>query len=145
MQGSLGEKIGEGASADVHAWAPGLVVKLFKTGIPRRASWWEARVTRAVFAAGGPAPEVVGEVTLEGRFGIVLPHLDGSPLRHLSETGAMTAGQVGLYQPTIKLTHGSFQDAAGSIPWGDSDSGEVGWAHPWKSRGRTIRRGSCVA
>ena len=32
MQGSLGEKIGEGAFADVHAWAPGQVVKLFKAG-----------------------------------------------------------------------------------------------------------------
>ncbi len=104
MQGSLGEKIGEGASADVHAWAPGLVVKLFKAGIPRRASWWEARVTRAVFAAGGPAPEVVGEVNLEGRFGIVLPRLDGSTLRHLSETGAMTVGQVGLVLATLALS-----------------------------------------
>ena len=32
MQGSLGEKIGEGAYADVHAWAPGQVLKLFKAG-----------------------------------------------------------------------------------------------------------------
>ena len=36
MQGSLGEKIGEGASADVHAWAPGQVVKLFKSAASRR-------------------------------------------------------------------------------------------------------------
>ena len=32
MRGSLGEKIGEGVFADVHAWAPGQVVKLFKSG-----------------------------------------------------------------------------------------------------------------
>ena len=37
MRGSLGEKIGEGAFADVHAWAPGQVVKLFKAGVPQRA------------------------------------------------------------------------------------------------------------
>jgi hypothetical protein len=66
MRGSLGEKIGEGAFADVHAWAPGQVVKLFKAGVPRRVSWHEARMARAVFAAGAPAPEVFGEVTLEG-------------------------------------------------------------------------------
>ena len=36
MQGSLGEKIGEGATADIHAWAPGQVLKLFKAGVPRR-------------------------------------------------------------------------------------------------------------
>ena len=28
MRGSLGEKIGEGAFSDVHAWAPDQVVKL---------------------------------------------------------------------------------------------------------------------
>ena len=77
MRGALGEKIGEGAFADVHAWAPGQVVKLFKSGVSRKISWWEARMTRAVFAAGGPAPEVLGEVSLEGRSGIVLPRLDG--------------------------------------------------------------------
>jgi hypothetical protein len=72
MRGSLGEKIGEGAWSDVHAWAPGQVVKLFKAGFPRRHSWWEARMTRAAFAAGAPAPEVFDEVTVEGRFGVVL-------------------------------------------------------------------------
>jgi hypothetical protein len=43
MQRSLGEKIGEGAYADVHAWAPGQVVKLFKAGFERRHSWREGR------------------------------------------------------------------------------------------------------
>jgi Ser/Thr protein kinase RdoA (MazF antagonist) len=95
MQGSLGEKIGEGAMADVHAWAPGQVVKLFKAGVPQRVAWHEARMTRAVFTAGFPAPEVLGEVTLEGRFGIVLPRLDGPTLLQLSRTGAMTSDQVG--------------------------------------------------
>ena len=52
-------------------------------------------MTRAVFAAGGPAPEVLGEVTLEGRFGIVLPRLDGPTLLQLTRTGAITRGQAG--------------------------------------------------
>ena len=76
MRGSLGEKIGEGLSADVHAWMPGQVVKLFKSAVSPRLSRHEARMTRAVFAAGAPAPEVLGEVTLEGRFGIVLSRFD---------------------------------------------------------------------
>ena len=95
MQGSLGEKIGEGTSAHVHAWAPGQVLKLFKAGFPRRLSWWEARMTCAVFAAGAPAPEVFDEVTLEGRFGIVLTRLDGPTLLQLSRSGAMTPEQTG--------------------------------------------------
>jgi Ser/Thr protein kinase RdoA (MazF antagonist) len=103
MRGSLGEKIGEGFFADVHAWAPGQVVKLFKPGVPRQISWWEARMTRAVFAAGGPAPEVLGEVTLEGRFGIVLPRLDGPTLLQHYRSGAITFEQAGAILATLYL------------------------------------------
>src|SRR5689334_1109462 len=104
MRGSVGEKIGEGAYADVHAWAPGQVVKLFKAGVPRRLSWWEARMTRAVFAAGGPAPEVFDEVTLEGRFGLVLSRLDGPTLLQLTRSGAMTFGQAGAILASVCLS-----------------------------------------
>ena len=95
MQGSLGEKIGEGAFADVHAWAPGQVVKLFKAGAARRFSRREVRMTRAVFAAGAPAPEVFGEVELEGRLGIVLSRFDGPTLLQPTRSGAMTRDQAG--------------------------------------------------
>lgn len=95
MDGSLGEKIGEGAFADVHAWAPGRVLKLFKAGVPRRIPWYEARMTRAVFAAGGPAPEVLDEVALEGRFGIVLPRLEGPTLLQLLLAGDVTPEAAG--------------------------------------------------
>jgi hypothetical protein len=37
VRGSLGEKIGEGATADIHVWAPGQIVKLFKLA-PRHGS-----------------------------------------------------------------------------------------------------------
>ena len=104
MWGSLGEKIGEGAFADIHAWAPGQVVKLYKAGVPRRVSWHEARMTRAVFAAGAPAPEVLDEVTLEGRFGIVLSRLDGPTLLQLSRSGAMTFGQAGAILASLYLS-----------------------------------------
>ena len=103
MRGCLGEKIGEGAMADVHAWAPGQVVKLFKVGVARRLVRWEARMTRAVFAAGGPAPQVLDEVTLEERFGIVLPRLDGPTLRQLSQTGAMAPAEVGAILAAVAL------------------------------------------
>src|SRR5215831_459750 len=104
MRGSLGEKIGEGAFADIHAWAPGQVVKLFKAGVPRRVSWHEARMTRAVFAAGAPAPEVFDEVTLEGRFGIVLGRLDGPNLLPPSRSGAITFRQAGAILASLYLS-----------------------------------------
>jgi Ser/Thr protein kinase RdoA (MazF antagonist) len=95
MQGSLGNKIGEGALSEVYAWAPGQVVKLLKPGFPRQMARFEIRMIRAVLAAGAPAPEVFGEVALEGRFGMVLQRLDGPTLLQLSRTGAVTFEQAG--------------------------------------------------
>jgi len=95
MRGSLGEKIGEGAMADVHAWAPGQVVKLFKPGVSRRLAWHEVHMTHTAFTSGAPAPQVFGLVNLEGRFGMVLEHLDGPTLLQLTRTGAMPRGQAG--------------------------------------------------
>ncbi|HEX7792122.1 MAG TPA: aminoglycoside phosphotransferase family protein [Afipia sp.] len=103
MQGSLGEKIGEGVFADVHAWAPGQVVKLSKPGIPQWVVQHETQMTRAVFAAGGPAPEVLGEITLDGRFGIVLPRFDGPTLLQAVRTGAITREQAGAILATLCL------------------------------------------
>jgi hypothetical protein len=93
MREFLGEKIDEGASADIHIWAPGQVVKLFKVSGSEWFARHEARMTRAGLAAG--APEVFDEVTVGGRFGIVLRHLDGPTLQQLLLTGAMTPGQAG--------------------------------------------------
>ena len=95
MSGQLGEKIGEGAFADVHVWASGQVVKLFKAGVPRRLGGYEARITHAIFAAGAPAADVLGEVDVEGRFGLVLARLDGPTLLQLSRSGALTFEQTG--------------------------------------------------
>jgi hypothetical protein len=43
MRGSLGEQINQGGTGDIHAWAPGQVVKLFKEGFPPRLGQQEAR------------------------------------------------------------------------------------------------------
>jgi hypothetical protein len=104
MAGSVGEKIGEGVSADIHAWAPGQVVKLFKPGVSDRLARYEGRMTRAIFAVGGPAPQVLGEVTLDGRFGIVLPRLDGPTLLHLWQAGAVTSEEAGEILATLLMS-----------------------------------------
>jgi tRNA A-37 threonylcarbamoyl transferase component Bud32 len=95
MLGSLGQKIGDGANAEVHAWAPGQVVKLFRADVSRTRAEYEARMTRAVFAAGVPAPQVFDEVTHQGRFGMVLSRLDGPTLRKLWLSGAVTSEKAG--------------------------------------------------
>ena len=93
MQGSLGEKIGEGAFSEAYAWAPGQVVKLFKAGVSHLLGRTQVRMIRAVRAAGLPVPEVFGEVTLDGRFGIVMQRLDGPTLWQLSRTGAVLSNR----------------------------------------------------
>jgi Ser/Thr protein kinase RdoA (MazF antagonist) len=95
MRTTLGEKIGEGVFADVHAWAKGQVVKLFKPAFSQQLSTHEARMTRAAFAAGALAPEVLDEVTVDGRFGIVLSRLDGPTLLQRTRDGTMTVAQAG--------------------------------------------------
>ena len=104
MQGSLGEKIGEGAHSEAYTWAPGQVVKLFKPGVPRGMAWFEVRMIRAVLAAGVPVPEVFGEVTLDGRFGIVLQRLDGPTLLQLTRTGAVTFEQAGAIVAALAMS-----------------------------------------
>nr|WP_249809613.1 aminoglycoside phosphotransferase family protein [Bradyrhizobium sp. 153] len=59
---------------------------------------------RAVHASGVPVPEVFGEVTLDGRFGIVLRRLDGPTLLHLTRTGAVTFEQAGSIIAAIAMS-----------------------------------------
>jgi hypothetical protein len=42
------QKMSEGVFADVHAWAPGQVVKLSRPGIPQWVAQHETRMTRAM-------------------------------------------------------------------------------------------------
>ena len=95
MGGFLREKLGEGATAEIHAWAPGQVVKLFKAGVPTRWGKHEARMTRAAFTGGAPAPEVYGEVNVDGRFGFVMRRFDGPTLRDLLLAQAVAPEQAG--------------------------------------------------
>jgi Ser/Thr protein kinase RdoA (MazF antagonist) len=104
MQGSLGEKIGEGAFSEAYAWAPGQILKLFKAGVSHLLGRHEVRMIRAVRAAGVPVPEVFGELTLDGRFGIVMQRLDGPTLWHLSRTGAVTFEQAGAIVAALAMS-----------------------------------------
>ena len=86
MRGSLGEKINQGGTADIHAWAPGQVVKLFKEGFPPQLGQQEARMTQAVFAAG-----VVTNTMRTGKqFALV------GPQRIRSYTAASCSRETGL-------------------------------------------------
>jgi aminoglycoside phosphotransferase (APT) family kinase protein len=89
---------------EAYAWAPDQVVKLFKAGVSHQFGRHEVRMIRAVLAAGLPVPEVFGEVTLDGRFGIVLQRLDGPTLWQLSRTGAVTFEQAGAIVAALAMS-----------------------------------------
>jgi tRNA A-37 threonylcarbamoyl transferase component Bud32 len=95
MHRSLGAKIGEGATADVYEWAPGQIVKLFKVGIPQHISRYEAQITRAVHTAGALAPEVIDEVIVEGRIGLVIARLDGPTLMQATKIKSVSYEEAG--------------------------------------------------
>ena len=125
MRGSLREKIGEGGTADIHVWAPGQIVKLFKAGVSPRLGRHEARMTRAAFAAGAPAPGVLDEVTVEGRFGIVLQRFDGPTLAQLLLARDVTHEQAGAILATLYISvHkvASAPDVASLRDWIDAAS-----------------------
>src|SRR5262245_58278732 len=72
--------VGKGFCSDVYAWGHGRVLKLFHRWIPRTRAEQECAATRAVHAAGVPAPAAFEVIEVEGRCGIVLERIDGVSL-----------------------------------------------------------------
>jgi uncharacterized protein (TIGR02172 family) len=66
-----------GFTAEVYAWRPGVVLKLFKKGISRGAAEFEATLTRTVHATGLPVPAVGEVIEMDGRYGLELERVDG--------------------------------------------------------------------
>jgi hypothetical protein len=91
----LGEKLGEGATAEVFAYGEGRVVKLSKPGVERRAGEYEASQAQAVFESGAPCPAVFGTVEIDGRFGIIYKRLLGESLLQRLVRGEITPEATG--------------------------------------------------
>ena len=72
--------LGRGYTADVYAWGDGRVLKLFHGSEGRERADREYRVTRAVHAAGLPAPAAYDMVEVRGRSGIVFERVNGPSL-----------------------------------------------------------------
>jgi uncharacterized protein (TIGR02172 family) len=69
--------VGRGYCADVYAWGDGRVLKLFHPRYGRAKAERELAVTRAVHAAGLPAPAAFDVAEADGRWGVVLERIDG--------------------------------------------------------------------
>jgi hypothetical protein len=88
---TLGELVGRGASSDVYAWGPGLVIKVFKPGFEDLA---RVEVVRAsvVHDAGVPSPAVHELVTVDDRLGLVFDRVDGPWALERPDAATITAG-----------------------------------------------------
>lgn len=95
MPARLGEKLGEGATAEVFAWDDQRVIKLSRPGVGRQVCEYEAMVTRAVTASGAPAPEVFDVVEVDGRLGIIYPRYSGESLLRRLLRGEVTPTEAG--------------------------------------------------
>jgi uncharacterized protein (TIGR02172 family) len=80
MTPSLGQRLAEGASAEVYAWEPGWILKLFRDWAPATLVDYEAEVTCAVYASGIPVPAVGDIIEAHGRRGILYERVDGPSL-----------------------------------------------------------------
>jgi aminoglycoside phosphotransferase (APT) family kinase protein len=74
---ALGPRLATGGTAELYAFEPGRVLKLYWQGAALDAVEREAERTRVARAAGAPAPEVFDVVTIEQRPGVVFERSDG--------------------------------------------------------------------
>jgi len=80
---AIGALIGSGKVADVHAYGTA-VIKLLKPGRPRADAFIEAAMLAMVEAHGLPAPRVHAVGEIEGRWGLVMDRVEGTPLARLA-------------------------------------------------------------
>ncbi len=71
------EPIALGRTAEIYAWQESQILKLFYDWYPEGNIRYEARISRAVHAAGLPVPAVGDAIAIDGRFGLVYERVDG--------------------------------------------------------------------
>lgn len=87
---SLGQLLAEGRTAEIYAWEDGWVLKLFRDGYSEGHVQYEARIGRAVYAAGLPVPAIGDIVEVEGRTGLLCERLDGPTMAKVIQSRPRT-------------------------------------------------------
>jgi uncharacterized protein (TIGR02172 family) len=76
-----GDPLARGRTAEIYLWKEGWILKLFYAWFPEGAVRHEARVARAVRAAGLPVPEAGEVVARNGRLGLLYERVEGPSMR----------------------------------------------------------------
>ena len=77
---ALDKPIALGRTAEIYPWHDDLVLKLFHTWVSEGGVQYEARIARAVHAAGLPVPRAGDIVEVDGRLGLEYERFDGKPM-----------------------------------------------------------------
>jgi aminoglycoside phosphotransferase (APT) family kinase protein len=73
---ALGRRLGSGKEAEVFEFGDA-AIKLYKTGVPKRAVFREAAALAQAEALGLPVPSVGGVREIDGRWGMEMDRVDG--------------------------------------------------------------------
>jgi Ser/Thr protein kinase RdoA (MazF antagonist) len=79
-QSSVEQPIALGRTAEIYAWEPGQVLKLFREGTPPGNVAYEARIAHAVHTAGLPVPAPGEVIEVNGRLGLIYERVEGRSL-----------------------------------------------------------------
>lgn len=90
----LGALLAEGRTAEIYAWRPGQVIKLFRNWVSQDMAEYEARIARAALATGVPMPAVGELLQLNGRLGLVYERVDGPPLNEMMQRRPWRLGEA---------------------------------------------------
>src|SRR5215207_1486675 len=69
--------IAQGRTAEIYSWDDRHILKLYRPWCPSDWADYEARIARAVHAAGVPSPALLEMVEVDGRRGLIYERLDG--------------------------------------------------------------------
>ncbi len=77
------EIIARGRTAEVYAWEPGKIVKVYFPGFSAEEAAYEAKIAAAVQASGVACPRFYEQVEFEGRPGLIYERVNGVPMSEL--------------------------------------------------------------
>ena len=95
MTSSLGERLAEGATAEVYVWGPGWILKLFRDWVPSDWVDYEVGVARAVHTSQITVPAVGDIIETHGRRGLLYERVDGPSLLQNLTTTPWKVSQIG--------------------------------------------------
>jgi uncharacterized protein (TIGR02172 family) len=85
MTGALGHPISSGRTSEIYNWDQEHVLKLFHEWVALENIENEARITRSVYKAGLPVPEVSEVVQVNNRHGLILQRITGGSMFRLAQ------------------------------------------------------------